>query len=218
MFPFFLCQKFSLSAQIHYKHQWFCYLLKFVQCKWKLKWSERNHFAVLLCFPGTAKQMGSKDRIRGTKTSDERMDVERCCVRVAVPKRGEFNPAGRPNAGFGVLWRNRTRCCKRDMKKLDFFFFLKNLLYRSEGYRGKFKSFKDKDLQGCITSSRPQTDSTKYCVFLYVCDIHSPLSLSPIPPLSTYRRANHSLWSTTYCHHGLSSVIGHRPGSTQKGH
>lgn len=123
MFPFFLCQKFSLSAQIHYKHQWFCYLLKFVQCKWKLKWSERNHFAVLLCFPGTAKQMGSKDRIRGTKTSDERMDVERCCVRVAVPKRGEFNPAGRPNAGFGVLWRNRTRCCKRDMKKLDFFFF-----------------------------------------------------------------------------------------------
>lgn len=70
MFPFFLCQKFSLSAQIHYKHQWFCYLLKFVQCKWKLKWSERNHFAVLLCFPGTAKQMGSKDRIRGTKTGD----------------------------------------------------------------------------------------------------------------------------------------------------
>lgn len=97
------------------------------------------------------------------------------------------------------------------------FFFFKNLLYRSEGYRGKFKSFKDKDLQGCITSSRPETDSTKYCVFLYVCDIHSPLSLSPIPPLSTYRRANHSLWSTTCCHHGLSSVIGHRPGSTQKG-
>lgn len=165
------------------------YLLKFVQCKWKLKWSERNHFAVLLCFPGTAKQMGSKDRIRGTKTSDERMDVERCCVRVAVPKRGEFNPAGRPNAGFGVLWRNRTRCCKRDMKKLDF--FLKNLLYTSEGYRGKFKSFKDKYLQGCITSSRPQTALNTVCsIFtsqcVFVCVWHSQ-PIKPVPhPTSIY--------------------------------
>ena len=34
------------------------------------------------------------------------MDVgryhERQCLRVAVPERGECNPAGKPNAGFGL--------------------------------------------------------------------------------------------------------------------
>lgn len=54
------------------------------------------------------------------------MDVgqyhERHCLRVAVPKRGEFNPAGKANAGFRLTVKQQSqmlhnRCQVRDKNK-----------------------------------------------------------------------------------------------------
>lgn len=54
------------------------------------------------------------------------MDVgkyhERHCLRVVVPKRGEFNPAGKLNAGFSLTVKQQRqmlqkRCQVRDKKQ-----------------------------------------------------------------------------------------------------
>lgn len=61
------------------------------------------------------------------------MDVgqyhERHCLRVAVPKRGECNPAGKPNAGFGLTVKQQSQMLQKRHQVRD-----KNkLLCRSEG-------------------------------------------------------------------------------------
>lgn len=44
---------------------------------------------------------------------DVRQHHERHCLRVVVPKRGEFNPAGKPNAGFSLILKKQSQMLQK---------------------------------------------------------------------------------------------------------
>lgn len=146
------------------------------------------------------------------KTSDERMDLgqyhERHCLRVAVPKRGEFNPAGKANTGCSLTVKQQSQMLQKRHQVRD-----KNkLLCRSECLQSRKWEFSPGRVRVPVCTSLKPVFAPSVCVNAHSKPSKPVIASHP----SICIRVILSLRGTASCHHGRSYVIGQTPGSLKK--